>query len=358
MAYTPNVVLINGGFTDFEGSPLDMGYLVMALSHDEQYTVGLNQVVAGLKLRIALDSNGNIPASPATKVFANDAMLPSGSFYIVRAFKADGTEAWASEQFWTILSSPSTLDVGTIVPTNPPGGGGSGSSSLLLQTNGTNNTNQSLLNIAQGTNVTITNVSGTTTINASGASFTTTNQGWFLGGQSFAPISDDTGHAVYSSLSANTVVAVQIVLQATWKISSMAVFCITGSSIQGFAAGLYSIDGNTKLIDSGPITIPAASQKYIPAVLGSPVTVPPGVYWFAYGATTNSGQPSILAHQEEIWFTAMINGIDFTNPQTLPTRYGTCANPLSAGALPATLGAITPLDNTDSQFVPAVLFIV
>jgi len=39
------------------------------------------------------------------------------------AYKSDGTKAWASEQFWQILSSPSPFNVGTIEPTNPPASG-------------------------------------------------------------------------------------------------------------------------------------------------------------------------------------------------------------------------------------------
>ena len=174
MAYTPNLQLENGGFTDFEGNPLNLGYLLLELSHDENYSVGPNQVVGGLKIKITLDANGNIPVSPAVKVWSNDVLTPGGSFYIVWAFKSDGTEAWASPQYWTLAASPNPIDVGTIVPTNPPGAGGSGSTTLLLETNSTTNSNQSLLNIVGGTGVTITNVSGTTTISEGSPTGSTT----------------------------------------------------------------------------------------------------------------------------------------------------------------------------------------
>jgi hypothetical protein len=359
MAYTPNVTLINGGFTDFEGSPLNLGYLVMQLSHDEQYTTGSNQVVAGLKLKILLDANGNIPASPATKVFANDAMLPSGSFYTVLAYKADGTQAWADEQFWTILSSPSTLDVGTIVPTNPPGGliGSGGGSTLLLETNGTTNSNQSLLNIAQGTNVTITNVSGTTTINATGSSFSTAGEGYFFGAQSFAPIVDDTGHNLSSN---NTVYAVQLFLESTWVVSHVSCMVITADGTGHFVcAALYNAAGSTKLIDAGTNAFDTSttSQKCIQVNLGSPVTLAPGQYWFACGTTGINGG-SVLSHESEIWLTQMVNGISNSGPQVGPTRYGTSSNAIVAGAMPASLGTITPLDHTGDVTLPAIMFSV
>src|SRR4029077_1088170 len=47
----------------------------------------------------------------------------------------------------------------------------SSATSVTLETNGSANSNQSLLNLAAGTNVTLANVSGTTTINAAGAAF-------------------------------------------------------------------------------------------------------------------------------------------------------------------------------------------
>jgi len=115
--------IVGGNFTDLEGFPLSSGYLTLELSHDGVFAAGTpeTQVVAGLKRRVYLDNNGNIAGS--VSVVANDQLLPASTYYNVMAYKSDGTKAWASEQFWQILSSPSPFNVGTIEPTNPPASG-------------------------------------------------------------------------------------------------------------------------------------------------------------------------------------------------------------------------------------------
>ncbi len=129
---TPNLQVSGGLFQDSEGAPLNAGYLLWQLSHDERYATANSQIVAGLKFKMTLNSSGSVPASPATLIYSNDVLTPSGSFYIVRAFKSDGTEAWAFPQYFQLTSSPNPLDLGTLVPVNPPGGliGGGGSGSV------------------------------------------------------------------------------------------------------------------------------------------------------------------------------------------------------------------------------------
>jgi hypothetical protein len=160
--------LCNGGFTDEEGNPLANGYLDCLLSHDEQNTSGPSQVVAGIRKKIFLDNTGN--AVVGSQLFANDAMNPTGSYYEVMAHKNDGTRAWKYPQYVIVTTSISCFNLSAIIPTNPPAGESNiGEGGLLLQTNGTNNSDQNLLNIQQGTNISITNVAGTTTINSSGS---------------------------------------------------------------------------------------------------------------------------------------------------------------------------------------------
>jgi hypothetical protein len=95
--YTPNLQIEGGGFTDPFGNALAEGYLTLTLGHDECYSAGPNQIVAGFTLRIGLDSNGNIPSSPATYIYSNDSLAPANSYYTVLGYKADGTEAFGPQ---------------------------------------------------------------------------------------------------------------------------------------------------------------------------------------------------------------------------------------------------------------------
>ena len=98
--------------------------------------------------------------------------------YYVRCFKADGTEAWASPQIWSFIATPNPIDLGNVVPASPSGSGLSGGIVALLETNGTPNGSQTLLNLQQGTGVTLTdNGSGQVTIASTGAVGTVTHTG-------------------------------------------------------------------------------------------------------------------------------------------------------------------------------------
>ncbi len=154
------IQITGGAFQDFEGNVLANGYLTMQLSHDEQEAVDPGEVVAGLILRVPLDANGNVAGT--VYVWPNDQLNPAFSFYIVNAFTRSGILAWAAPQFQTVTGS-GPFDIGTWIPNNPPTGGAP-VGSILLQTNGTNNSDQALLNLAAGTGITLVNDAGTTTI--------------------------------------------------------------------------------------------------------------------------------------------------------------------------------------------------
>jgi hypothetical protein len=120
---SPNLQLEGGNFQSAAGAAVAKGTLLFTLSHDEEYVAGSSQIVSGEKFSVTLDSNGNIPASPPFLVYSNDTLLPGGSYYIVILYDATGAQVWANPQFWSLASTPDPLDVGTIVPSNPPGGG-------------------------------------------------------------------------------------------------------------------------------------------------------------------------------------------------------------------------------------------
>ncbi len=116
---TPNLTLSGGAFEDLEGNPLANGYLILELSHDENYAAGPYQIAAGLKIKVQLDSSGNI--NPTVNVWSSDVLTPPGSYYTVTAYKFDGTQADRNSQFWILSSSPNPLNVASLIPTNPPG---------------------------------------------------------------------------------------------------------------------------------------------------------------------------------------------------------------------------------------------
>lgn len=114
-----NLQIQGGGYQDNGGNPLANGYLTFQLSHDAQYQTGGVQIVGGIAQRVQLDGNGNVPTSPAAFVYSNDVLAPAGTYYIVNAYKSDGTSAWRATQRWTLSSSPNPLSLGTVVPNLP-----------------------------------------------------------------------------------------------------------------------------------------------------------------------------------------------------------------------------------------------
>src|SRR6266850_2102607 len=157
------VTLSGGKFQSSSGEILDSGYLTMTLSHDEQDPSTATQIAAGIPVRIQLDNSGNV--SVGQQVWSTDPLLPIGAYYIIEAFRQDGTTAWESPQFETVPDT-GTFNVSTWIPNQPvpqPT-----APRITLQTNGVNNSNQVLENLVAGTNITLSNSGGATTITASG----------------------------------------------------------------------------------------------------------------------------------------------------------------------------------------------
>lgn len=160
--------IIGGAFQDAAGNPLANGILVFELSQDEQSPIP-GQIGASRKIQVSLDSTGNVPASPAVFVWANDSLNPLNSYYIVTAYSSVGQRVWGP-QSQQVLSSPSPFNLSNWVPgsinlsaTPAP--------TILLQTNGTKNGSQTKFNAVAGSGMTITDDgSGDITFAASGGS--------------------------------------------------------------------------------------------------------------------------------------------------------------------------------------------
>jgi hypothetical protein len=102
---------ITGTFVNPQGVPLANGYLVMQLSHDGQSATP-NQVVSGFRLRVTLNSSGQI--SPAVAIYSNTGLLPANTFYRITVYAADGTEVVPVSAV-TIPNTPTPVDLATLV---------------------------------------------------------------------------------------------------------------------------------------------------------------------------------------------------------------------------------------------------
>jgi hypothetical protein len=168
MAVTP-VQLIGGAFQDCSGNVLVNGYLTMFLSQDANIA-GVGDICSGISVRIQLDAHGNVSVTPPQYVWGNDQMLPVNTFYRVFGYTANGQLAFGPDN-QQVFGNGGTFNVGTWIPNQviswvPP------LQPLLLETNGTKNGSQSLLNLVAGNNMTITDDGqGDITFAATGGGF-------------------------------------------------------------------------------------------------------------------------------------------------------------------------------------------
>jgi hypothetical protein len=325
--------LVGGSFQDFKGNVLANGYLTMQLNRDGQESVDPGQVFAGFPIRVPLDTNGNILGT--VMVWPNDQLNPANSYYIVNAYRTDGTQAWASPQNLSVTSTPSPFNVGNWVPatTNnvvaPVG-------SLLLQTNGINDQSQSLLNLVAGSGVTLTNTGGAVTI-TSGATANETVAPAYLGNWEGTPYlvapqgSGFFSNGVYSNQV--QVFMFRLVFPFEFALLTIRTGAVgTPSPLVGI--GVYSTSGNLLLQWSG-ISL-GGVPTYQATPTGGPVTLQPGYYYWAFACSTTVTCESAgglvqggSGENEQAWNQSVVRG-------------GFAANAMSAGVLPSTLGTLTP----------------
>lgn len=191
-----------------------------------------------------------------------------------------------------------------------------------------------------GSSPTITcQISVTSTAAGGGASVMTPNQGyWMANPHPYTAIAN----AVLDTV-ANRVNALQVVIpypgaytQATWWVQASA-----GDTVD---FGLYSADGQTRILDVGPTVTAgtAAAQKSAPFTL---TQVPAGVYYLAW---TQTGTPSTTLGA----YTTNADIVGILQAQTTK-KLVRCGNTATAGALPSSLGTLT---TGAAATVPIVLF--
>lgn len=103
-----------GSFIDSEGNPLANGYLLFQLNQDGVVNTS-TQVCAGSTIKVPLNSSGSVAASPVYSLWPNDVLTPSGSFYTVSAYTANGTLVWGPNS-QSVLHTPSPFLLGAWVP--------------------------------------------------------------------------------------------------------------------------------------------------------------------------------------------------------------------------------------------------
>jgi hypothetical protein len=119
-------------------------------------------------------------------------------------------------------------------------------------------------------------------------------------------------------------------------------FSVGASSEGGYASvGVYSGDGNTLLIDSGPKSTESAAV--LSTTLSAPVTLLAGVsYLFCY---TNDNAASAVHTGGDA--SQVVNGLLNAGG----TQIGVASNPSASGQLPATLGSLTAAANTGMPLI-------
>lgn len=343
--------LTGGAFQDFEGNPLVNGYLIFELSHDEQETATSpsGQVVGGLKKQIQLDANGN--AAVGSQVWSNDVMVPAGSYYIVNAYRANGATAWLSRQFWTIPSSPSPFDLGTLTPINPPGQGLLSAGSLTLQTNEVNNGSQALLDLHAGPNVTLTNNGGRVTIAAGGGA----SASFMLGAGRF-DLTGLLGASQQNFIDQALRVGV-CKFNAPFSVSAFNHIDFYARSGVGGGSnvevGIYDSTG-TQVWNSGSFNVANTASFTAYSIATPSLSFSPGTFFLAWTADTVN--LSIFG-----WDLSTVSFSNGTSEGNIINQnavsFGYAGNAATAGpTLPATLGTLNPYLLTNNFGNPAIFF--
>lgn len=104
------LTLTGGNFSDAEGNPLALGYLIFVLSQDSSVS-GIN-VCAGVEIKVPLNSSGSADGTVA--IWGNDALSPVNSYYRVTGYTAEGQPAWGPNN--QQVTGSGSFDLGTWTP--------------------------------------------------------------------------------------------------------------------------------------------------------------------------------------------------------------------------------------------------
>jgi hypothetical protein len=346
------IQITGGAFQDFEGNPLSNGYLTMQLSHDEQ--VSDQQIFGGFAIRVPLDVNGNV--SGVVSVWATDSMNPANAYYIVNAYRFDGTQAWLAPQY-QLITSPGPFDLGTWVPNNPPAGGAP-VGSILLQNNSVNNSSQEILNLAQGSGISITDLGDGELQIASSASASTT---YMISGGSTSVGEWVNANATTLMDTALRVGVIQFNLGASFTSTSNTLDTSGASNIGGGSSacyGIYNAARTSLLWTSGQVSFPNSGSVATARSFSVPaLSLTPGTYYFAWTTNDNGNTQTWGLSLNNMSFTNGTSDANIINNTAV--TFGYAANPATDSptlTLPATLGALTAYSSGNSFGYPMCMF--
>lgn len=171
------------------------------------------------------------------------------------------------------------------------------------------------------------------------AKVSTAALGYFWGGTVFDIRNAGANNALVNS--ANQVRAFQFVLPYTVTVGRVT-WGVAANAGDTVSFGIYSADGATKLVDSGA-TVSAGTNAVQSVTIGA-VTLPPGIYYFAWTQSNTTTTFNTFAQFNTM--TALINN----NSQK---RMLTAGNAATAGAFPSSLGTLT---TAVSAVMPMVIF--
>lgn len=216
-----------------------------------------------------------------------------------------------------------------------------GTASLtLLQTNGVNNTSQTILNLIAGTNVSlVADGAGGVTINAvlNATTFINPPAWWMSGdGSNYSFTASNGTFGATGTANQVRFWMVRIPYNIVIKNYSLWVSTAVAASVSGFA--VYNATGTLKYASWDNINTATGNAKSL--TLSTPITLSPGIYLFACATSTASTVSSQSGYQEQ-------GIVEASQPWNVITpRSGVASNPMVAGVMPATLGTLSTTNPT------------
>ncbi len=182
--------------------------------------------------------------------------------------------------------------------------------------------------------------------------FSTAGQGFFYGNKNHPLVYENSGVNPAAQTANNDIVVMDLFLESEWDISKIVAYCTTGSGTgDSWTTAIYSYDGNTKLVDAGAHAFTTLASQHQFVIPITTVKLLPSSYRWAFGATSKTSLGAFLGFDGTTFYQELIN-------DGVTARFGIAANTLSGAAMPATLGAITPVTKAITQSVPMVAFCV